>query len=42
MFEQYIQDGGNLFIIIFTVILGFAAAAGFLDFKKTKDSPPKN
>ena len=42
MFEQYLQDGGNLFIVIVAVIAGFAAAIGFIDFKKTKNSPTKN
>lgn len=37
MFEQYVGDGANLFIIIVAVIMGFAAALGFLDFKKTKE-----
>ena len=42
MFEQYVTDGGNLFVIIVAVIAGFAAAIGFIDFKKTKNSPPKD
>jgi uncharacterized membrane protein YwzB len=36
MFEQYIADGANLFIIIVAVLIGFATALGYLDFLKTK------
>ncbi len=32
--EQYIGDGANLFITIVAVLAGFAAALGFLDFRK--------
>ncbi len=42
MFEQYVTDGGNLFIVIVAVVAGFAAAIGFIDFRKTKDSPPED
>lgn len=38
--EQYIGDGASLFITIVACIMGFAAAVGFIDFKKTtKDQP---
>ena len=33
--EQYVADGANLFIIIVACLVGFAAAIGFLDFRKT-------
>ena len=36
MFEQVTGDGGNLFVIIVAVLIGFAAAMGFTDFRKTK------
>lgn len=36
MFEQNIGDGANIFIIIVAVLIGFGAAMGFVDFKKTK------
>jgi hypothetical protein len=36
MFEQYIGDGANTFIIIVAVLIGFATALGYLDFLKTK------
>lgn len=35
MFEQNIGDGANIFITIVAVIVGFAAAMGFIDFRKT-------
>lgn len=35
MFNQYIGDGANLFIAIAAVIVGFAAALSFVDFRKT-------
>ncbi len=34
MFEQNIADGANVFITIVAVIVGFAAAMGYLDYKK--------
>lgn len=37
MFEQYAGDGANLFVTIVAVIIGFAAALGYLDFLKTKN-----
>jgi hypothetical protein len=36
MFDQVIADGANLFITIVAVLVGFASALGFIDFKKTK------
>jgi hypothetical protein len=41
MFEQYIGDGANLFIIIVAVLVGFATALGYLDFTKTKKDEKK-
>jgi hypothetical protein len=32
--EQYVADGANIFLTIVAVIIGFAAAMGFLDFRK--------
>jgi hypothetical protein len=42
MFEQYIGDGANLFIIIVAVLVGFATALGYLDFMKTKKEEKKD
>jgi hypothetical protein len=42
MFEQYIADGANLFIIIVAVLVGFATALGYLDFLKTKKEEEKD
>jgi uncharacterized membrane protein YwzB len=42
MFEQYIADGANLFIIIVAVLIGFATALGYLDFLKTKKEGKKD
>jgi hypothetical protein len=36
MFEQNVGDGANLFVIILAVLIGFAAAMGYVDFQKTK------
>jgi hypothetical protein len=36
MFNQYIGDGANVFIAIVAVLIGFAAALGYIDFKKVK------
>lgn len=41
MFQQYIGDGANLFIAIVAVLIGFAAALGYLDFLKTKKQQEK-
>ena len=35
MFDQFIGDGASLFITIVAVLIGFAAAIGFMDFNKT-------
>lgn len=37
MFHQFLADGGNLFIAIVAVLVGFAAAMGYTDYLKTKD-----
>ena len=42
MFQQYIGTGANIFIAIVAVVIGFAAAAGFLDFLKTKKEEQEN
>ena len=36
MFQQFIGDGANVFIAIVAVIVGFATALGYVDFKKTR------
>ena len=36
MFNQNVGDGANLFVIILAVIVGFAAAMGYVDFLKEK------
>lgn len=41
MFQQYVADGANLFVIIVAVIAGFAAAMGYLDFMKTQKEQNK-
>jgi uncharacterized membrane protein YuzA (DUF378 family) len=35
MFEQNVGDGANIFVTIVAVIVGFAAAMGYIDYKKT-------
>ena len=35
MFEQYIGTGANVFIAIVAVVVGFAAALGYIDYLKT-------
>ena len=42
MFEQYIGDGASIFITIVAVIIGFAAALGFIDFQKVKKEEKKD
>ncbi len=42
MFEQFVGDGADLFVTIVVLIVGFAAAIGFLDFRKTKNDPPQD
>jgi hypothetical protein len=41
MFEQYVGSGANLFITIVAVIVGFAAALGYIDFQKTRKQENK-
>jgi uncharacterized membrane protein YwzB len=36
MFNQNVADGANLFVIILAVIIGFAAAMGYVDYLRTK------
>ena len=36
MFDQVVADGANIFITIVAVVIGFAAALGYVDFLKTK------
>jgi len=36
MFEQVVGDGANLFLTIVAVLIGFASALGYQDYKKTK------
>ncbi len=42
MFTQYTGDGVNIFIAIVAVLVGFAAALGYLDFLKTKKEEKKH
>jgi hypothetical protein len=42
MFEQYVGSGANLFITIVAVVIGFAAAIGYVDFQKTKKQENKD
>jgi hypothetical protein len=42
MFEQYIGDGASTFITIIAVLIGFAAALGYLDFLKVKKEQKKD
>ncbi len=42
MFEQNIADGANIFITIVAVIIGFAAAMGYIDYNKTKKQENKH
>lgn len=41
MFQQYTGDGVNVFIAIVASIIGFAAAMGFIDFRKVKKEEKK-
>jgi len=36
MYDQVIGDGASLFITIVAVLIGFAAALGYIDFLKNK------
>jgi predicted negative regulator of RcsB-dependent stress response len=42
MFEQNVADGANLFITIVGVIIGFAAAIGYIDYQKVKKEEEKH
>ncbi len=42
MFELYTGSGASLFITIVAVIIGFAAALGYVDFMKTKKEEKKD
>lgn len=42
MFQQFIGDGGNIFIAIVAVIIGFAAAMGYVDYLKTTKQEKKD
>lgn len=41
MFNQNVGDGANLFVIILAVIVGFATALGYVDFRRTKREEKK-
>lgn len=41
MFEQVVGNGANLFVTIVAVLIGFASAVGFLDYRKTKKEEHK-
>lgn len=42
MFEQVVGDGANLFVTIVAIVIGFAAALGFIDSQKTNREPRKD
>jgi hypothetical protein len=42
MFQQFIGDGANIFIAIVAVIVGFAAALGYVDYLKTTKEEKKD
>jgi uncharacterized membrane protein YwzB len=42
MFHQNVGDGANLFVIILAVIIGFAAAMGYVDYLKEKKAAKKD
>jgi uncharacterized membrane protein YwzB len=42
MFNQNVGDGANLFVIILSVIVGFAAALGYVDYLKVKREEKKD
>jgi hypothetical protein len=43
MFEQNVADGANIFVTIVAVLVGFAAAMGYIDYqKKTKKQDDKH
>lgn len=37
MFAQYVGSGADLFILIVAVVIGFAAALGYVDFLRTSN-----
>ena len=41
-FNQIVGDGANLFIIIIAIVVGFVAALGFVDSKKTNKEQENN
>ena len=41
MFDQVIGNGANIFIAIVAVLIGFAAALGYVDFRKNKKEDSK-
>jgi hypothetical protein len=42
MFTQYVGSGADLFILIVAVVIGFAAALGYVDFLKTTKEQKEN
>jgi hypothetical protein len=42
MFNHYVGSGADLFILIVAVIIGFAAALGYVDFIKTSKVQKKD
>ena len=42
MFNQFVGDGANVFIAIIAVLIGFATASGYVDFKKEKKAENKD
>jgi uncharacterized membrane protein YwzB len=41
-FHQNVADGANLFVIILAVVIGFAAAMGYIDYLKEKKTEKKD
>lgn len=41
MFQLYTGSGADIFITIVAVLVGFAAAMGYIDFLKTKKEEKK-
>jgi hypothetical protein len=42
MFEQNVGDGANLFLTIVACLIGFVAALGYLDKRKTTKEDSKH
>lgn len=42
MFEQNVGDGANIFVTIVAVIIGFAAAMGYIDYVKNTKKEDKH